>query len=264
MAPLLSNLDSQTYNVRYADVIAPQAGGQIALQYSGGVGGGAGIQVPGVDGRGNVVMFGFPFETITSASARAAVIDRVLGYFGVSAIVPPNADFNDDGLVDGADFLAWQRNFGVTAPPRTAGDANGDGAVNADDLTIWSAQFGEATAAVAISLPASDPMSLGTPSHAALDAAFAADAASSLGAAAIALRQATQVDDFDRPTSVVYRAPFAIVSRTARVAIFDATPLPRTAPATSNVDADSVPQCQSLKTPVARNLVSDLKRLADD
>src|SRR5690606_25419506 len=60
-----SSLDSQTYNVRFADVIAPQAGAQMALEYLGVTGGGAGIQVPGVNGRGNVVMFGFPFETIT-------------------------------------------------------------------------------------------------------------------------------------------------------------------------------------------------------
>ena len=57
-------------------------------------------------------MFGFPFETITTAANRAAVMDRVLDFFGVAPIVP-TGDFDDDGIVDGADFLAWQRGFGA-------------------------------------------------------------------------------------------------------------------------------------------------------
>lgn len=64
-----------------------------------------------------------------------------------------NADFNGDGSVNGADFLAWQRGFGVNSGATLGqGDANGDGAVNAADLTIWKGQFGVpaevATAAV--------------------------------------------------------------------------------------------------------------------
>ncbi|BBO34415.1 hypothetical protein [Lacipirellula parvula] len=167
-----SSLDSQMYNVQFADVIAPQAGGQLALQYSGGSNGGAGIQVPGVDGRGNVVMFGFPFEAITTAANRANVMDRVLDYFGVSAIAPANADFNGDGIVDGADFLAWQRNFGATVPPRTSGDANGDGAVDGDDLNVWRDQFGSpppaiAAPAVVASLEAEPEVPVAAPTHAA-------------------------------------------------------------------------------------------------
>ena len=172
-----SSLDSQIYNVSSADVIAPQAGAQLALNYVGGVGGGAGIQVPGVGGRGNVVTFGFPFETITNAVTRAAVMDRVLGYFGVSAIVPLNADFNDDGIVDGSDFLIWQRNYGSTVPPLTNGDANGDGSVTADDLAVWRDQFGgpPPTPAVATSIIASSPTGLSAPVVAAVADARGAD-----------------------------------------------------------------------------------------
>lgn len=141
-ATAYSSLDSQIYNVRSADVIAPQAGAQVALQYVGGTGGGAAIQVPGVGGRGNVVMLAFPFETITNPATRSAVMDRVLGYFSVSAVVQLNADFNNDGMVDGSDFLIWQRQFGAAVPAFTNGDANGDGAVNAVDLAVWRDQFG--------------------------------------------------------------------------------------------------------------------------
>jgi hypothetical protein len=52
-----------------------------------------------------------------------------------------SADFNDDGDVDGADFLAWQRGVGlVEGATRGDGDANGDGAVDAADLAVWSGE----------------------------------------------------------------------------------------------------------------------------
>ena len=41
----------------------------------------AGIQVAGSGGRGSVVMFGFPFETITTSGNRAEVIKRVFDFF---------------------------------------------------------------------------------------------------------------------------------------------------------------------------------------
>ncbi len=75
-----TSLDTQTYNVAYPDVIAPQPGAASALTYSGGTGGTAAIQVQGTGGAGNIVMFGFPFETITTAANRAAVMDRVSGF----------------------------------------------------------------------------------------------------------------------------------------------------------------------------------------
>jgi hypothetical protein len=132
---------AQFYNAEFPDVIAPQAGAVQALTYSGDVGGSAGIQVPGADGRGSVVMFGFPFETITTAANRAAVMDRVLDFFGVAPIVP-TGDFTGDGAVDGADFLAWQRGFGAAEPTLADGDANFDGTVDAADLAAWQTQFG--------------------------------------------------------------------------------------------------------------------------
>lgn len=55
----------------------------------------------------------------------------------------PSADFDQDGDVDGRDFLAWQRGFGTLINATHAqGDANGDGTVDADDLMIFHSQFG--------------------------------------------------------------------------------------------------------------------------
>ena len=128
---------AQFYNTEFADVISPQPGAQTALNYSNGSGG-AGIQVPGAGGRGSIVMFGFPFETITTAANRAAVMDRVLDFFY------PNADFNGSGIVDSADYVVWRKNSGASVPRMTLGDANGDGQVNQTDYSIWRSQFGSA------------------------------------------------------------------------------------------------------------------------
>ena len=123
------------YNSEFADVISPQAGAQTGLNYANGAGG-AGIQAIGTGGRGNVVMFGFPFETITSAANQAAVMDRVLDFFYA------NADFNADGAVDAADYVLWRKTSGQTVARTTLGDANGDSQVDANDYAIWQAQFG--------------------------------------------------------------------------------------------------------------------------
>jgi len=65
-----------------------------------------------------------------------------------------SADFNFDQVVDGADFLAWQRGHGLAAGAApNNGDANGDGAVNAVDFGIWKTQFGVSGEAATIPEP---------------------------------------------------------------------------------------------------------------
>ena len=48
------------------------------------------------------------------------------------------ADFNNDGEVDGDDFLIWQAGFNID----DRGDANGDGVTDGDDFLIWQSEFG--------------------------------------------------------------------------------------------------------------------------
>lgn len=76
------------YDADFPDVIAAQPGAQVAMTYGSGTSGAA-VTSSGTGGRGNVVMFAFPFETITTAANRTAVMDRVLGFFSVSAPPPP-------------------------------------------------------------------------------------------------------------------------------------------------------------------------------
>ena len=57
----------------------------------------------------------------------------------------PDADFDDDGAVDGADFVIWQLNFGRTDVGNMEGDADGDGDVDRCDLAIWEDEFQDNT-----------------------------------------------------------------------------------------------------------------------
>jgi hypothetical protein len=52
-------------------------------------------------------------------------------------------DFGRDDIVDGTDFLSWQRGIGTLsgADPED-GDADGDGDVDGDDLSAWKLAFG--------------------------------------------------------------------------------------------------------------------------
>jgi hypothetical protein len=64
-----------------------------------------------------------------------------------------DADFDDDGDVDAADFNTWVNGFGlVEGGTETNGDANGDGAIDGDDFLAWQQQFNP-PAAVAGAVP---------------------------------------------------------------------------------------------------------------
>jgi hypothetical protein len=71
--------------------------------------------------------------------------DRERGLIVVDASgVAPDADVNSDGVVDGQDFLIWQRNVGATSATLAQGDANRDRAVDGADLSYIRDQFGQA------------------------------------------------------------------------------------------------------------------------
>ena len=139
-----SQLDGQMYDVATPDVIAPQAGAVSALTYSGGTGGTAAIQVAATGGKGGIVMFGFPFETITSATDRATIMDRVFDFFNIA---PANADLNRNGNVDAGDYVLWRKSNNTSVTAGTAGDADGNGKVNSTDYQVWRSQFGSVAGA---------------------------------------------------------------------------------------------------------------------
>jgi hypothetical protein len=77
-----------------------------------------------------------------------------------ATFVVPNADFDANNVVNGFDFLLWQRGFGTTDATPADGDADLDGDVDGDDLAAVEQQFGLGApelVVAAITSPASDP-----------------------------------------------------------------------------------------------------------
>ena len=69
---------------------------------------------------------------------------------------PSICDFNGDAIVDGVDFLRWQRHVGISNATHDKGDADGDHDVDNSDLVAWRYHFG-ASAASAVELAQSVP-----------------------------------------------------------------------------------------------------------
>ena len=66
-----------------------------------------------------------------------------------NAAGPAIADFNNNGVVDAADYTVWRNNLGsmvvvppATVPARTIGNANSDAIVDAVDYDYWKTLFG--------------------------------------------------------------------------------------------------------------------------
>ncbi len=88
------------------------------------------------DATGEVVGYGYESTVNTPIAA------------GATGVTVGDGDFDNDGDVDGRDFLVWQRTVGQSAIPFTGADATGDGRVNGDDLALWRSEFGSAVVAV--------------------------------------------------------------------------------------------------------------------
>jgi hypothetical protein len=87
------------------------------------------------------------YDEVLSDAAIAAL--GAASATGIPVPVVNDADFDNNGVVDGADFLRWQRGFG-TSGTNAQGDADGNGVINAADLVIWKASYGGAPAAAAV------------------------------------------------------------------------------------------------------------------
>jgi hypothetical protein len=82
------------------------------------------------------------------------------GVLSVSSALGPNADFNGDNRVDGADFVLWQRGLGMGGQSTNAnGDADRNGTINAADLTVWRTQIGTNPNAAPVSSAVPEPSS---------------------------------------------------------------------------------------------------------
>jgi hypothetical protein len=128
----------------------------------------AGVGTPGVDAEVTWMVMPHndatepnPFDPYTSlrfgspsgiANTVESVVDNIKLEL-IDVVAPPsnNADFNNDNVVDGADFLIWQKGLGLTGQTdKTNGNANTDQVVDAADLAVWASKFGGAPAVGAV------------------------------------------------------------------------------------------------------------------
>jgi fibronectin-binding autotransporter adhesin len=109
------------------------------------------------DNLGSAALSGTPYIFATYGSLVGAAFGSVLdlpagysinyAYLGnqialTSGAVPHAGDFDSDGDVDGADFVAWQTNFPkATGATLSEGDADADGDVDGADFVVWQTNF---------------------------------------------------------------------------------------------------------------------------
>jgi hypothetical protein len=75
-----------------------------------------------------------------------------------TASANPSADFDDDGDIDGADFLSWQQGVGATlGATHTQGDTDRDGDVDDADLNLWKSGYSPTSASEAASAAIPEP-----------------------------------------------------------------------------------------------------------
>jgi hypothetical protein len=91
--------------------------------------------IPVYDQRGQ------PFTRVVDGNgAQGARID--IGAFELQTISPVAlGDFNRDGTVDAADYVAWRKTLNSTVSPFGGADGDGDGRVDQDDWFVWRAHF---------------------------------------------------------------------------------------------------------------------------
>jgi hypothetical protein len=78
--------------------------------------------------------------------------DYAIAWWGAAASLVAQGDFNNDGMVDGADLAQWSGDFGVNDDSDADADGDSDGA----DFLAWQRGFGT-TSATATAAPVPEP-----------------------------------------------------------------------------------------------------------
>ena len=115
------------------------------------------------DGLGNVYFAGYTEGSLVSPNAGDR--DVLLAKFN-NVPVPsgPLADFNSDDKVDDVDLSIWETNFGKPnpfgSPVHGFGDADEDGDIDGRDFLTWQREFSYGSAASASSTNIPEPSSI--------------------------------------------------------------------------------------------------------
>lgn len=101
-----------------------------------------------VDDEGELYVFGYRDH-------------RTVVYKFADAYFLPDGDYNQDGVVDAADYAVWRDTLGSTEDLRANGDDTGasQGVIDAADYAVWKAQYGvRAVEAVAAPEPSASAL----------------------------------------------------------------------------------------------------------
>jgi hypothetical protein len=60
-----------------------------------------------------------------------------------------SGDYNNNGVVDAADYVVWRKTLGNSITPFGGADGDGDGIIGLGDHSQWRANFGKSAAGVA-------------------------------------------------------------------------------------------------------------------
>jgi T5SS/PEP-CTERM-associated repeat protein len=144
------DLGNATLALDYSAGVFPQAGDTYQILQAGG-------ELTGLFSSTTATAGGGIWDIFVDTLA-----DRVLATFTGLAPTPIGADFNGDGIVNGADLLIWQDNYGRTSPPDLSafGDADGDGDVDGRDFLIIQSRWGMPGALVADLVSVPEPSSM--------------------------------------------------------------------------------------------------------
>jgi hypothetical protein len=69
-------------------------------------------------------------------------VTRVLVDLAVPDPIIMPGDYNDDDIVNAADYVVWRKRLGQTVAAGTSADGDGNGVIGQPDLAVWRAAFG--------------------------------------------------------------------------------------------------------------------------
>ena len=107
-------------------------------------------------GKGFNAALNFHDLQFTYVTSQGTTLSGLVNYVGVLA-----ADFNENTVVNSADFTSWKGGFGLaTGATHMNGDADGDLDVDGSDFLTWQRQFGGTSTAVAAGSAVPEPAAL--------------------------------------------------------------------------------------------------------
>jgi hypothetical protein len=102
----------------------------------------AGVSPAFVTGSSGNVFTSVGTSTTLGNEALATLLTTIVRTNAASS-----ADYNQNGIVDAADYVLWRKTLGNVVPVGTGADGNRDGTINQPDYDLWRAHFGNPSGA---------------------------------------------------------------------------------------------------------------------